>query len=143
MSFLLLLTPGVHAQDESGCASSIRELRMLVGDPHFPHRWEEASMDDGKPLKVSIFERNGALRLEFIKTGEGMWADIPGVICLVGTDLELRMSKEKIALGPAINWMFRLALAQGGVFTMQRRAPRQLQIGTQGWNGSFVPAQAN
>lgn len=100
-------------------------------------------MDDGKPLKVAIFERDGSLRLEFIKTGEGMWAEIPGLICRVGTDLELRMSKEKPTVGPAINWIFRLAILQGGVFTLQRRTPRQLQIGTQGWNGSFVPAQAN
>ena len=76
---------------------------MLVGAPLFPYRCEETSMDDGKPLKGYIFENNGALRLGFIKSGEGMWTDIPSVTCLVGTDLELRMSKEMLALGAAIN----------------------------------------
>ncbi len=38
-------------------------------------------MGDGKPLVVSILERNGALFLEFIKTREGLWAQSEGRIC--------------------------------------------------------------
>ena len=96
-------------------------------------------MDDGKPLVVSIIERNGALSLEFIKTGEGLWAEVSGVVCKAGGDLEVRMAKEQVNLGPAANWMLSLALANGGVFTMRRRVSNQWQIETQGWSGRFVP----
>lgn len=140
---LLLLSPSAPADDAMGCASTIRELRKLVGDPFFPYRWEESSMDDGKPLKVSIIELNGTLLLEFIKTGEGNWARISGAICKVGTDLEIRMSKEQVTLGTAANWMLRLALANGGVFTLRRRIPNELQIETHGWYGNFVPSAMN
>lgn len=100
-------------------------------------------MDDGKPLVVTIVERNGALLLEFIKTGEGLWAEISGVICNNGVDLELRMSKEQISLGPAAHWMLSIALANGGIFTLRRRMSSQLQIETQGWSGRFVPTAMN
>lgn len=100
-------------------------------------------MDDGKPMVVSIIERNGRLLLEFIKTGEGMWAVISGVICKSGVDLEARMSKEQIVLGPAANWMISLAIANGGIFTMRRRLANQLQIETQGWSGRFIPTAIN
>lgn len=141
--FFLLLVPSASADDAMGCASTIRELRILLGDPFFPYRWEESSMDDGKPLRVSIIEGNGMLLLEFIKTGEGMWAKISGLICKVGSDLEIRLSKEQVTLGTSANWMLRLALANGGVFTLRRRLANELQIKASGWNGSFVPSQGN
>lgn len=141
--FLLLISINVHAYDVPGCASSIGELRTLVGDPLFSSRWVEVSMDDGKPMVVSIIERNGKLLLEFIKTGEGMWAVISGVICKSGIDLEARISKEQIVLGPAANWVVNLAIANGGIFTMRRRLANQLQIETQGWSGRFIPTAIN
>ena len=97
-------------------------------------------MDDGKPLVVSIIERNGALSLEFMKTGEGAWAEVSGVICKAGGDLEVRTTKEQVSVGPAANWMLSLALANGGVFTMHRHVSNQWQIQTRGWSGRFVPA---
>lgn len=96
-------------------------------------------MNDGKPLVVSIVERNGALSLEFMKTGEGLWAEISGAVCKSGVDLEVRMRKEQISLGPAANWVLSLALANGGVFTLHRRVANELHIETQGWSGRFVP----
>ena len=96
-------------------------------------------MDDDKPLVVSIIERNGALSLEFLKVGQGLWAKTSGVICKTGTSLEARVSKEQIIVGPAANWMLSLALANGGVFTMHRHASNRLQIETQGWSGRFAP----
>ena len=138
---LLLVSANARAQDASGCASTLHELRKLVGDPSFPHRWEEVAMGDGKPLVVSVVERNGALLIEFMKTGEGLWAEISSaVVCRKGADLEARMSKEQIRLGPASNLVLRFALANGGVFTLQRHVPNQLQIATHGWSGRFVPA---
>ena len=95
-------------------------------------------MNDGKPLVVSIIERNGSLLLEFMKTGEGLWAEISGALCKTGTDLEARMSKEQVYFGPAANWIFRLAVANGGMFTLRRRVSSQLQIEANGWSGRFV-----
>ncbi|MFZ4539132.1 hypothetical protein [Propionivibrio sp.] len=140
---LHLLTLSAHAHDAHGCAATIKDLRILADDPSFARRWSEVSMDDGKPLVVTIVERNGALLLEFIKTGEGLWAEISGVICNNGVDLELRMSKEQISLGPAAHWMLSIALANGGIFTLRRRMSSQLQIETQGWSGRFVPTAMN
>ena len=136
---LFLLSFSVHAHDDRGCASTITELRYLVGDPLFSSRWAEVSMDDSKPLVVSFVDRKGGLMLEFMKTGEGLWAEISGVICKSGVDLEARMSKEQINMGPAANWMLGLALANGGVFTIRHAMSKQLQIETQGWSGRFVP----
>lgn len=140
IAILLLLLPiGTYAHDSPGCATTIKALRILAGDPLFSSRWSEISMDDGKPLVVSIVERNGALSLEFIKTSEGLWAEISGGICKTGADLELRTTKEQVSLGPAANWMLGFALANGGVFTLRRRVSNQWQIETQGWSGRFVP----
>lgn len=140
---LLLLSFGAHADSGSGCASTIKELRILAGDPIFSKRWAEVSMDDGKPMVVSIIERDGKLLIEFIKTGEGLWAEISGVICKTGLDLEARTSKEQIVIGPAANWMLSLAIGNGGVFTLRRHISNQLQIETQGWSGRFVPTVLN
>lgn len=137
---LILLSMSANAHVVPGCAATIKELRALVDDPAFSSRWTEASMDDGKPMSVSIFERNGVLQLQFIKAGEGLWADISGVICKNGPDLEARFSKEQITVGPAAHWLVGLGIANGAVFTLRRRLSNQLQIETSGWRGSFVPS---
>lgn len=141
--FSLLLSINVQAHDRPGCASSLGELRTLVADPLFSRRWVEVSMDDGKPMVVSIIERNGKLLLEFIKTGEGMWAEISGVVCKSGVGFEVRLGREQVVLGPAANWMLSLAIADGGVFTLRRHLANQLQIETRGWRGRFIPTAMN
>ena len=140
---LLALALSVRGQDSSGCASTVREFRSLLGDSAYSTVWTEISMDDGRPLVVSIAERNGALFLEFTKTGAGLWAEISGTICKSGVDFEVRTTREQIHLGPAATWMLGLALTNSGVFTLRRRAPNQLQIETQGWSGRFVPGVIN
>lgn len=141
LPFLFLLSfANSHAQDVQACASTMHELRELVEDPHFSSRWEEVSMDDGKPLVVSIQDFGGRLRLEFQKTGEGLWAEMSARVCKSGTGLEARVTKEQIHLGPAANWMLRFALANGGVFMLRQRSRYQLQIAAHGWSGRFVPA---
>jgi hypothetical protein len=97
-------------------------------------------MDDGKPLVMSILERNGSLFLEFTKTGEGLWAASSGVICKTGTDFEARFSGKQIRLGPAANLILRLALRNGGTFTLTKLGPDQLRIATSSWSGTFSPA---
>jgi hypothetical protein len=111
----------------------------LLADVSFPLAWEETSMDDGKPLRVSILEKEGALSLEFIKTREGLWAQTAGVICRSGRDFETRFGADQIHLGPAANWVLRLALANGGKFTLTKLGSDRLRISGGGWNGTFVP----
>jgi hypothetical protein len=135
----LLLSLGCHAQATPGCAATLSELRLLLADASFPMVWEETSMDDGKPLRVSILEKEGALWLEFIKTREGLWAQSAGVICRSGHDFETRFGAEQIRLGPAANWVLRLALANGGKFTLTKLGADRLRIAGGGWRGTFLP----
>lgn len=51
---LLSLTGVCHA---SPCAATISDLRGLLADQAFPLKWRETTMDDGKPLVLSILER--------------------------------------------------------------------------------------
>jgi hypothetical protein len=135
----LLLSLGCHAQAAPGCAATLSELRLLLGTPDFPLTWEETSMDDGKPLRVNILEKEGSLWLEFIKTREGLWAQSAGVICRSGHDFETRFGAEQIRLGPAANWLLRLALANGGKFTLTKLGADRLRIAGGGWRGTFSP----
>jgi hypothetical protein len=135
----LLLVTQVLAQP-GGCASSIPEVKALLGDPDFPLRWEETSMDDGKPLLVSIVQSpDGTVHLEFVKTRVGLWAESSGVICRADQGFEIRFSAAQIRFGPAASWLLRLALGRGGRFTLNQSGPAQLQIATTGWAGTFVP----
>ncbi len=112
----------------------------MLGDQNFPMKWEETTMDDGKPLVVSIAENKGSLFLEFTKTSEGLWAESPGVICKTGADLEAQFTGEQIHLGPAANWVLRYALRNGGKFTLTKLGADQLRIATSGWTGVFSPS---
>ncbi|MBS1154475.1 MAG: hypothetical protein H6R07_399 [Proteobacteria bacterium] len=136
----LLLPLHCEAREAHPCAATLGELKIMLGDPAFPLRWEETSMDDGKPLVVSILEKNGVLFLEFTKTREGLWIESAGVICKTsGTDLETRFSGEQVRLGPAASWILRQALGSGGKFMLTKLGPEQLRIATNGWSGSFSP----
>ena len=110
----------------------------MLGDQAFSLKWKETSMDDGKPMVVSILERRGSLLLEFVKTGEGLWAESTGVICKTATGLEMRIAAEHIQLGAAANWVMRYAVGNGGKFTLTRLGTGQLRIATRGWNGTFT-----
>jgi hypothetical protein len=134
----LLLVPQVGAQT-GDCASSIAEVKALLGDPDFPLRWEETSMDDGKPLLVSIVQSQDGVHLEFFKSRVGLWAESSGVICRANQGFEIRFSAAQIRFGPAASWLLRLALGRGGRFTLNQNGPAQLQIATTGWAGTFVP----
>ncbi|MEQ1602753.1 MAG: hypothetical protein ABL885_13415 [Methylophilaceae bacterium] len=135
----LLLPLNSQAHESQTCASTISELRVMLSDQTFPLKWEETSMDDGKPLVVSIYENNGNLSLSFNKTSEGFWAESAGTICQSGAVLETRFSREQIRLGPAANWTVRFALRKGGKFTLTKFGTDQLKIATSGWSGVFTP----
>jgi hypothetical protein len=118
------------------CVSSVEGLAHLAGEP-FPLRWEETSMTDGKPLVVSIREKDGSLFMEILKTREGLWAEGSAVICPGPGRLEARISR--VRLGPAAHWLLRQSLGQGATFTLSRLAQGQLRIATPGWQGAFSP----
>ena len=111
-----------------------------MGDPNFPLVWVETTMNDGKPLRVSILEKDGALWLEFIKDREGLWAQSTGVICRAGHDFETHFGPEQIRLGAAANWLVRFALANGGKFTLTRLGADKLRIASGAWSGTFLPS---
>jgi hypothetical protein len=119
------------------CAATIGDLRALLIDEAFPLKWYETTMDDDKPLVLSILETKGALFLTFVKTGEGLWAESAGILCLNGEDLETRFSEDQVRLGPAAHWATRMALANGGQFTLRRLGAERLHIATVGWSGMF------
>lgn len=122
---------------EPQCAQTIVQLRQLLGDPQFPLRWRESSMDDGKPLEMTIAERDGELLMSFFKIEEGLWAEGLGVICSRGRKLEARFPKDKLVFGKAAHWAMRYALAHGADFTLMRTGATSLRIGTTGWSGLF------
>jgi len=135
----LLALAGADAMAAPACVTSINELRNALGDQRASLQWEETSMDDGKPLVVSIFESKGALVLEFVKTKEGLWAEGSGAICGAGANFEISFDKNQLRMGPASGWLLRSLLGQGGKFTLTRLSADQLRIATSGWSGTFVP----
>ena len=135
----LLALAGADALAAPACVTSLNELRNVLGDQRASLQWEETSMNDGKPLVVSIFESQGALVLEFIKTKEGLWAEGTGAVCGSGANLEISFDKNQLRMGPASGWLLRSLLGQGGKFTLTRLGAAQLRIATSGWSGTFVP----
>ena len=140
--FLTLWLPlSAHAQGTEKCVSTVVDLKELLNDPAFPFNWEETTMDDGKPLMVSITEKNGALSVAFVKSTKGLWADISGVICKTDKELEIRFTAEQIRFGPAASWVLRYALSGGGKFILTRIDAKQLRVATTGWSGVFAPTE--
>lgn len=135
----LLLSLNGEAHASPTCAATVGELGVMLGNHIFPLQWEETTMDDGKPLVMSIVENNGSLFMEFTKTGEGLWAESRGVICKTGADFEARFTGEQIRLGPAASWLLRLALKNGGKFKLTKLGADRLRIATSSWSGIFSP----
>lgn len=137
-----LLVSG-HAQAPEKCVSTLADLKQLLDDPSFSLNWEETTMDDGKPLMVTIAEKNGALSVAFVKRTKGLWADISGEICKTDQDMEIRFTGQQIHFGPAASWVLRYALGNGGKFTLTRLGAKQLRVATTGWSGDFAQTGKN
>lgn len=136
---LVCLALRAAAAEPPQCAASLKGLQRLVGETSFPLRWEETSMNDGKPMVVSILEREGALFMEFLKTREGLWAEGAAVICIAEAGLEARIGQ--LRLGPAAPWLLRRSFGHGRTFAMSRQVGGVLKIGTPGWTGTFLPTR--
>lgn len=134
----VLLPFSSHAQAPEKCVSTITDLKELLNDQAFALKWEETTMDDGKPLVVAISEKSGVLSVEFVKQTKGLWADISGVICQTDKDLEIRFTAEQIRFGPAASWVLRYMLSPGGKFSLTRIGTTQLRVATTGWSGDFA-----
>jgi hypothetical protein len=137
--FLLCLAPPADARAGPPCAATIRELRALLADPAWPLRWSETTMDDGKPLVLSILERDGGLFLEFYKTGEGLWAEGAGVVCRGEGGAGVRFVADHVRFGPAANWVAQVAITTGSDFMLTRASGGELRIEASGWSGTFAP----
>ena len=137
LRLVLLLSLSGSALASQTCVATLDELHTVLGDKTFPLKWEETTMNDGKPLLVSIHENRGALFLEFTKTREGLWAESSGIICKNGEDLEFQFSNSQVRVGPAASWALRYALGHGGKFILKRLGSGQLRISTSGWNDVF------
>ena len=125
------------------CAATIAELKALVDDERFGLEWRETSMDDAKPLVLSILEREGALFLVFAKTGEGLWAEGAGIVCRNESLLEARFAGGRAKVGPAASWAVRYGFENGAYLTLARVAHGTLRIETMGWSGLFAAASAS
>jgi hypothetical protein len=136
---LVCLSLRATAFEPQHCAASLEGLGRLTSDSPLPLRWEETSMTDGKPLIVSILEKDGSLFLVFMKTREGLWAEGAAVICKTHAGIEAHISQ--LRMGPAAHWILRLSAGQGRTFAISRQSTGQLLITTPGWNGVFLPTQ--
>jgi hypothetical protein len=113
----------------------------MLGDENYPLSWEETGMSDGKPLLVSISERDGILFFEFVKTREGLWAEGSGVMCRAGSSFELRFAPGQLRAGPAANWAMSVGLRGVNTFSLAPIGLDQLRIGGVGWHGTFSPGK--
>jgi hypothetical protein len=135
--FLFLQPLVSHSLDAKTCVKNIHDINLAWGSPSFPLKWKETSMSDGKPLVVTILEKNDSIFLTFVKEKEGLWAESTGLICQVGNDLEIEFTGNQIRFGPAANWVLKLAIGNGGKFSLRRTGNEGLQIKTSGWEGLF------
>jgi hypothetical protein len=136
--FFLLLPLARECLAQPQCAATIRALKDLLADQSLSLTWRETTMDDGRPLVLSILEKGGSLFLAFDKTGEGLWAEGASVVCRNGADVEARFTGERFRFGPAANWAVRHTFADDGRFTLTRLGAEQLRIEAPGWSGTFA-----
>jgi hypothetical protein len=129
----------IAAATPASCAIDIPGLRRLAGDPEFPLRWVETGMDDGKPLRLRIEQREGALFWQFDKAREGPWAAGRGMVCLHGARLQALFAPGELQAGPAAGWLLRGTLQRSARFDLVRSSASEMQVGTIGWRGRFAP----
>ena len=120
------------------CARTLADLRSLLAEPAFPLKWRETGMNDGKPLLLTIFEREGALVVSFEKTEEGLWAEGVSIICRGENDYEIRFVNDRVRFGPAASLLVQYSVLNGGPVTFAKTGPEKMQVGMSGWSGDFA-----
>lgn len=137
LALMLCLADPCHSAP-AVCAETLEALRVLMADPTLPVRWRETTMDDGRPLVMSILERDGLLFLSFSKTHEGTWLEGAVAVCARGAHWAARFSGRKVHVGPAAHWAMRHTLSRGADITLTRLDSSRLRISTSGWSGTFL-----
>ena len=132
---LAFLAFGALHAGASPCAANVSQLRLLLADPDFPLSWRETSMDDGRPLMMSIGDRDGALFLSLTKSG-GLWVEGPVVICARGGGFEARFSPGTARIGPAAHWALRHTIDRVK-YRMERLGSAGLRVAAGPWSGVF------
>jgi len=97
-------------------------------------------MSDGKPLEISITERDGSLFLEFIKAREGLWAQGKASICQFEAGRGAQLQPAGFRLGPAAHWILRSEFDRGAPLSISWPSVGEMRISTRGWSGTFAPA---
>ena len=134
----LLCLAGPCQAAPAACADTLETLRVLMADPALPLRWRETTMDDGRPLVMSILERDGTLFLSFFKQEKGMWLEGAVSVCPRGAHWAARFAGRKVHVGPAAHWAMRYTLSKGAEITLTRLDSTRLRIVTAGWDGIFL-----
>ncbi len=141
-AFLLALASFPFArtcQAAPACATTVAELRALLTNESLALEWRETTMDDGKPLILTILDKDGALFLAFVKTGEGLWIEGASIVCRDRERLEARFVADRVRVGEAASWAMRYAFENGARFTLTQVGTEHLRIATTGWSGTFCP----
>lgn len=122
----------------AGCAGDIQGLRRIAEDPSFPLHWIETGMDDGRPLRLTLSDREGALHFQFDKTPAGLWAEGLGEICATSGALEARFGPGALHPGPDAGWLMRRRLEGGAHLLLTRLQSGELKVSTFGWKSRFA-----
>lgn len=135
--FIACFALAVPCGAAAACAGDLASLRVLWGDVAFPLHWVETGMSDGRPLAMAIEEREGALRLRFVKAEEGLWLEGPVSICAADRALRMRFTKERVTFGEAAPWLLRHAFGRNVELTIHRVHGAALKVSLPGWSGTF------
>ena len=122
------------------CAGDIDGLRRIAQDVAFPLDWIETGMDDGRPLRLTLSQREETLHFQFNKTPAGLWAEGLGEICAVAGALEVQFGPGALHPGPDASWLLRRRLEGGARLRLARLPSGELQVSTFGWHSRFAAA---
>ncbi len=134
------LAPGALLAQPEHCARSLSEMGLLLGRLHFAREWRETTMQDGNPLLLRIEDRNGPLRMEFVKDGQGRWAEGEVEVCRQSGEVIAQVAPHKLTIGEHVGWLLRHLLQRGARFTLVALEGRRMRVSTTGWSGDFEPA---
>jgi hypothetical protein len=86
---ILLMSTSAFSKE---CASSISELKLLMGNSDLSVKWAEKSKE---PLDLTLSNNGSILGMKIKKQG-ALWADVTGIIC--------RKGQNYVAKVTTLNW---------------------------------------
>ena len=112
------------------CASSLSQLRNLVGNPSLSTVWVEAAPKTGGPVTVRI-NGAGSLNISIEKVGDGLWMSGPATICKRGANYVANIGRG-VTYGP------RAPFGLNAVRSINIRLPYQSQMIVSAMGKSFT-----